>query len=122
VTFINLLLDASASLGVPIYVVLTMRSDFLGDCTEFRGLPEAINASQYLIPRMTREERKEAINGPISVGGAEISHSLLTRLLNDISVASKIVARDVRRAGLVDAIQGAQGEVNVQGEDQQKLD
>ena len=43
----------------------------------------------------------------------------LTRLLNDISVASKIVARDVRRAGLVDAIQGAQGEVNVQGEDQQ---
>ena len=60
VTFINLLLDASASLGVPIYVVLTMRSDFLGDCTEFRGLPEAINASQYLIPRMTREERKAA--------------------------------------------------------------
>lgn len=84
VTFINLLLDASASLGVPIYVVLTMRSDFLGDCTEFRGLPEAINASQYLIPRMTREERKAAINGPISVGGAEISHSLLTRLLNDV--------------------------------------
>ena len=33
----------------------------------------------------------------------------LTRLLNDISVASKIVARDVRRAGLVDEIQGAQG-------------
>lgn len=46
----------------------------------------------------------------------------LTRLLNDISVASKMVTRDVRRAGLVDAIQGAQGEVNVQGEDQQKLD
>ena len=46
----------------------------------------------------------------------------LSRLLNDIAVASKIVARDVRRAGLVDEIQGAQGEVNVQGEDQQKLD
>ena len=46
----------------------------------------------------------------------------LSRLLNDIAVASKIVARDVRRAGLVDAIQGAQGEVNVQGEAQQKLD
>lgn len=46
----------------------------------------------------------------------------LSRLLNDIAVASKIVARDVRRAGLVDAIQGAQGGVNVQGEVQQKLD
>lgn len=46
----------------------------------------------------------------------------LSRLLNDISVASKIVTRDVRRAGLVDAIQGAQGEINIQGEAQQKLD
>lgn len=52
----------------------------------------------------------------------EFATGELTRLLNDIAIASKIVARDVRRAGLVDAIQGAQGEVNVQGEDQQKLD
>jgi fructose-1,6-bisphosphatase I len=33
-----------------------------------------------------------------------------------------MVSRDVRKAGLVDHILGAQGEVNVQGEDQQKLD
>jgi fructose-1,6-bisphosphatase I len=42
--------------------------------------------------------------------------------MNDIVIASKIVSRDVRQAGLVDHILGAQGEVNVQGEDQQKLD
>ncbi len=46
----------------------------------------------------------------------------LSRLLNDIAVASKIVSRDVRKAGLVDHILGAQGETNVQGEEQQKLD
>jgi fructose-1,6-bisphosphatase I len=46
----------------------------------------------------------------------------LSRILNDISIASKIVSRDVRRAGLVDHILGAQGEVNIQGEEQQKLD
>ncbi|MEY4604391.1 MAG: hypothetical protein RIT43_1683 [Bacteroidota bacterium] len=46
----------------------------------------------------------------------------LSRLLNDIAVASKIVSRDVRKAGLVDHILGAQGDVNVQGEEQQKLD
>lgn len=46
----------------------------------------------------------------------------LSRILNDIAVASKIVSRDVRRAGLVDHILGAQGETNVQGEEQQKLD
>jgi fructose-1,6-bisphosphatase I len=46
----------------------------------------------------------------------------LSRLLNDIAVASKIVSRDVRKAGLVDHILGAQGNQNVQGEEQQKLD
>ena len=46
----------------------------------------------------------------------------LSRILNDIAVASKMVSRDVRQAGLVDHILGAQGETNIQGEDQQKLD
>lgn len=45
----------------------------------------------------------------------------LSRLLNDIALASKIVNRDVNRAGLVDIL-GAQGNTNVQGEEQQKLD
>ncbi len=45
-----------------------------------------------------------------------------SRLLNDIAVASKIVSRDVRQAGLVDHILGAQGGQNIQGEEQQKLD
>src|SRR5262245_17947120 len=39
---------------VRIYVVLTMRSDFLGDCAKFWDLPEAVSESQYLIPRLTR--------------------------------------------------------------------
>ncbi len=84
VAFINLLLKASEQKDFPIYVVFTMRSDFLGDCTEFRGLPEAINEGQYLVPRMTREERREAITGPIAVGGATITPALLNRLLNDV--------------------------------------
>ncbi len=50
----NLLLEAKDQTTYPIYVVLTMRSDFLGDCAQFPGLAEAINAGQYLVPRMTR--------------------------------------------------------------------
>ena len=49
------------------------------------------------------------------------STGAFSRLLRDISVAAKIVNRDVRRAGLVD-IHGISGEVNVQGEVQMKLD
>ena len=84
IAFINMLLKASEQKEYPIYVVFTMRSDFLGDCTEFRGLPEAINEGQYLVPRMTREERRDAITGPIAVGGATITPALLNRLLNDV--------------------------------------
>lgn len=82
--FVKLLLTASEQADYPIYIVFTMRSDFLGDCTEFRGLPEAINAGQYLIPRMTREERKAAIAGPIAVGGGQVTQTLISRLLNDV--------------------------------------
>jgi hypothetical protein len=82
--FVNLLLEVKAQATHPIYVVLTMRSDFLGDCAQFTGLAEAINGGQYLVPRMTRDERRAAISGPVGVGGAEISPVLLTRLVNDV--------------------------------------
>ncbi len=45
----------------------------------------------------------------------------LTRLLNDIGIAAKYVNREVNRAGLGE-VMGYAGEVNVQGEDQKKLD
>jgi hypothetical protein len=82
--FIKLLLEAKRQTDVPVYVVITMRSDFLGDCAQFRDLPEAINDGQYLIPRMTRDQRREAITGPVAVGGGEISGRLVNRLLNDV--------------------------------------
>ena len=47
-----------------LYVVLTMRSDFIGDCMEFPGLPEAINDGQYLVPRMTRDELRRGHHRP----------------------------------------------------------
>jgi hypothetical protein len=43
-----------------------------------------VNEGQFLIPRLTRGERRAAINGPIAVGGGEISPVLLTRLVNDV--------------------------------------
>lgn len=46
----------------------------------------------------------------------------LSRLLNDIALAAKIVSNDVRKAGLVDHILGSKGGQNIQGEEQQKLD
>ncbi len=82
--FVKLLLEAARQREVPVYVVLTMRSDFLGDCAQFQGLPEAINDGQYLIPRMTRDERRFAIVGPVRVARARMTEPLVNRLLNDV--------------------------------------
>jgi WD40 repeat protein/energy-coupling factor transporter ATP-binding protein EcfA2 len=84
VAFVKLLLSAARQEALPIYIVITMRSDFIGNCTEFEGLTEAINDGQYLVPRMTREERRSAIVGPVAVCGAEIAPRLVLRLLNDV--------------------------------------
>ena len=45
----------------------------------------------------------------------------LSQLLRDIALASKIVNREINRAGLIN-ISGSYGSQNIQGEDQQKLD
>jgi tetratricopeptide (TPR) repeat protein len=84
VAFVKLLLEAVKQHDTPIYVVLTMRSDFIGDCMEYPGLAEAVNDGQYLVPRMGRDAMRSAITGPVAVGGGRITPRLVQRLLNDL--------------------------------------
>jgi hypothetical protein len=50
-------------------------------------LAEALNTSQYLIPRLTREQRREAIERPLQIVGANMTPRLVQRLLNDLGDA-----------------------------------
>jgi energy-coupling factor transporter ATP-binding protein EcfA2 len=79
--FVSLLL-ASSQHG-DVYVVITMRSDFLGDCALFHGLPEAINHGLFLTPRLNREQLRAASEEPAGVFGGKLEHALVNRLLND---------------------------------------
>ncbi len=83
-TFIDLILSVALQSEIPVYVVLSMRTDFLDDCTEFRGLSEMINKGYYLVPRMNNAERKEAITGPILASGGQITEELVNKLLVDV--------------------------------------
>ena len=87
--FVAALLQASRVVNPAIYVVLTMRSDFLGDCAEFSGLPEALNDSQYLVPRLTTEQMQSAIERPLRFSGASITPRLVQTLLQDIGGSSE---------------------------------
>lgn len=82
--FIKLLTEAVSQKEVPVYVVITMRSDFVGDCSQFPRLTMLINDSQFLIPQMVREEKKRAILGPIGVMGGKIEDRLVQQILNDV--------------------------------------
>jgi energy-coupling factor transporter ATP-binding protein EcfA2 len=82
--FVKLLIEATRDKAARVFVVITMRSDFLGDCAQFRDLPEAINDGQYLIPRLSREQMRQVIESPAKVHGAEIAPALVTHLLNAI--------------------------------------
>lgn len=82
--FVNLLMEAVNYPDAPIYVAITMRSDFIGDCAQFPELTSKINDSHYLIPQLTRDQKRTAIEGPVAVGGARITQRLVQQLLNDL--------------------------------------
>ena len=82
--YVNLVLTAVNQRNIPVYIAINMRSDFIGDCAAFPGLTQMINTSNYLVPQMTREQKRMAIEGPIAVGGGRISQRLVKRLLSDI--------------------------------------
>lgn len=84
IDYVDLLLRLAARPGMPIYVAITMRTDFLGDCDLFLGLPEALNRGRYLVPRLTRDELRDAIECPAVLCGQTVAPRLTDRVLNDL--------------------------------------
>lgn len=83
--FVQLLLEGSRDPAHNVHVLITMRSDFIGDCARFHGLPEAVSATQFLVPSLTRDQLEEVICKPLEKTGSTIEPALVERLLNDSS-------------------------------------
>jgi hypothetical protein len=83
--FIDLLLHARNSRESRIFVVLTMRTDFLGNCVRFLDVPEAINRSLYLTPRLTRDQLAQAMSGPARTFGGALDPVLANELVNAVA-------------------------------------
>jgi hypothetical protein len=66
-----------------VHILVTMRSEFLGDCARMNGLPEAFNRCQYLLPRMTTEDLLRAIREPAVLYDGEVTERLAERLVAD---------------------------------------
>ena len=64
-----------------LFVVLTMRSEFLGACAQFEGFAAAVNETQYLLPRMQHTDLLRAIREPATLYDGEIAVDLAERLI-----------------------------------------
>ena len=85
---VNLVLETARiaiKRNIPVYVVCTMRSDYIGQCSAFRGLPEYIGFSQFFVPRLKRKDLKQVIEEPAVLSGNRISQRLIERLVYDIA-------------------------------------
>jgi hypothetical protein len=94
--FVALLIESANAKEVPIYVTLTMRSEYLGACALIENLAQKINIGQFLTPRMSREQCRIAIVEPAKVCGIDIEDSLVNQLLNDIADFAPWDERDHR--------------------------
>lgn len=83
--FATLLLESARAVEGGIFVTITMRSEYLGPCALIEGLAEAIAAGMYLVPRMSREQCRQAIEGPAKVFGGSVAEPLVNALLNDLA-------------------------------------
>ena len=81
--FVKIILGLIHS-DLPIYVILTMRSDFIAKCNTFHGLAEELSNSQFLVPRLHASELHRVIEGPIKLFGGTLEHGLTQKILNDL--------------------------------------
>jgi WD40 repeat protein len=82
--FIGLIETSVQQKDAEVYTIVTMRSDFIGECAHFQVFTQLINNSNYLVPHMNRENYKSAIEGPVKYAGATIDPKLVETLLVDI--------------------------------------
>ena len=65
IAFVNLMLSTARARNERVYVSLTVRTDFLGECDAFHGFAQTTSSSLYLPPRLTRDELREVIELPL---------------------------------------------------------
>jgi tetratricopeptide (TPR) repeat protein len=64
-----------------LFIILTMRSDYLGECARFKGFAETVNSSQYLLPQLDDFAILRAIHEPAILYGGTIDRAVGDRLV-----------------------------------------
>ncbi|WP_370674002.1 ankyrin repeat domain-containing protein [Pleomorphomonas sp. PLEO] len=68
-----------------LYVIITMRTEYLGKCAQYEGFAEIVNRTQYLVPYMKAQALLRAISVPAALYGGSIDDKLARLLANEAS-------------------------------------
>jgi WD40 repeat protein/energy-coupling factor transporter ATP-binding protein EcfA2 len=83
-TLIRLLVETIRQTDIPVYIIITMRSDFIGELSDYQDFTNVFNQSNYLVPQMTRSDFEQVIQAPLRVVNTQIEEQLLQTLLNSL--------------------------------------
>jgi hypothetical protein len=81
--FIDNLMYAASQPSPAVYVILTVRADFYGDCARYSELGKSLSQSHILLGGMSREELQTAIEKPAALVGGRVEPQLTVALLDD---------------------------------------
>ncbi len=68
-----------------VFIIITMRSEYLGECSHYKGLTKLVNNSNYLVTEMGTESLKEVIEGPVNFSKAKIDPELVMTIISDLN-------------------------------------
>jgi len=84
--FVDFILNSVTKSDANLFIIIGMRSEYLGACSNFKGLTMLVNKSNFLIPDMATENYREVIERPVNYAGAQIEPQLVDTILADIKV------------------------------------
>ncbi len=83
--FIDLLVNAAHRTDEGLYIIMTIRSEYVSECSRFHSLTNLMNSSSYLLPQISLDAFTSVIEDPVRVAGASIDRSLVKVILSDIT-------------------------------------
>ena len=91
--YVNLFIEALNSAKYRVHLVISIRSDFTDDCVIFPALADFINKSNVLIPKMSREQVRDIVLGPLRALNIKVEDSAIVQILNDSATIDDMLPR-----------------------------
>lgn len=82
--FIDMIVNAMQKPDHGLYIILTLRSEYVSDCGRFHSLTNLMNSSSYLLPQIPVDQMVTVIEEPVKLSGASIDRSLVKLILSDL--------------------------------------